>query len=80
MVVWAEEHDGIPFSFLTLWIVVSLIKREEPSFGSGKVYSVLDIISLRFCGSLSIDDHEGVGKMSLRKIINVLRFWSHESE
>jgi hypothetical protein len=52
MVAWAEEHDGIPFSFLTLWIVVSLIKREEPSFGSGKMYSVLDILSLIFCGTI----------------------------
>ena len=48
MGVWAEEHDGIPFSFLTLWIIVSLIKREEPTFGKGKMDSVLDTLSLRF--------------------------------
>lgn len=80
MVVLAEEHDGIPFSFLTLWIVVSLIKREESSFGSGKVYSVLDILSLRFCGTSECTNHEAVGKMSLRRTINVLIFWSHECE
>lgn len=52
-----EEHDGIPFSFLTLWIV-SLIKEKSHLLGVERAYSVSDILSLRFCGTLSIDDHE----------------------
>lgn len=27
---------GINLSFLTLWIIVVLIKREEPAFGKGR--------------------------------------------
>lgn len=29
-------QHGINLSFLTLWIVVVLIKREEPAFGKGR--------------------------------------------